>query len=92
MNNVSAHLRISGKVQGVFFRATARKIAEKNNLTGWIKNRADGNVEAIVSGNKVDVERFIEWCKRGPAKAQVESVDINYIEGKVFKEFTVKRE
>ncbi len=92
MNNVSTRLKISGKVQGVFFRATAKKIAEKNNLTGWIKNLADGNVEAIVSGNKDGVEKFIEWCKDGPENATIESVEVNYLEEKIFKEFKVKRE
>ncbi|MEO6637877.1 MAG: acylphosphatase [Ginsengibacter sp.] len=92
MNHVSAHLVISGKVQGVFFRATARKIAERYNLTGWVKNLANGNVEAIVSGNKHDIEKFIEWCKQGPEKGEVQSVDISYIEQKIFKDFTVKRD
>ncbi len=46
------HLKIRGQVQGVFFRATARKIAERNNLKGWIKNKSDGGVEAVVTGRK----------------------------------------
>ncbi|MDQ6761567.1 MAG: acylphosphatase [Bacteroidota bacterium] len=92
MNKISAHLKISGKVQGVFFRAMAKKVAEKNNLTGWIKNLADGNVEAIVSGDKDSVERFMEWCKQGPENAQVQAVNVHYVEEKIFKEFTVKRE
>lgn len=91
MNNVSAHLRISGKVQGVFFRATAKKIADKNNLTGWVKNLSDGNVEAIVSGEQAAVEKFIEWCKHGPENAAVQDVHVNYIEEKIFKEFKVIR-
>ncbi len=91
MNNVSAHLRISGKVQGVFFRATAKMIAKKNNLKGWVKNLGDGNVEATVSGNKADVEKFIEWCKHGPENAVVQGVDVSYIEEKIFKEFKVVR-
>ncbi len=91
MNKVSAHVEVSGKVQGVFFRATAKKIAEKNNLTGWVKNLSNGNVEAIVSGDKDSVERFIEWCKLGPENAKVETVDVDYIEEKIFKEFKVKR-
>ncbi len=92
MNKVSAYVKISGKVQGVFFRATAKKIAEKNQLTGWVKNLSDGKVEAIVSGDKDGVEKFIAWCKDGPEKAEIESVDIIYIEEKIFKEFSVERE
>lgn len=92
MNSVSAHVRISGKVQGVFFRATAKQVAEKNDLTGWVKNVRNGNVEAMVSGDIDKVEKFIAWCKHGPVSAQVESVDVGYIEKKIFKEFSVERE
>ncbi len=92
MNSVSAHVRISGKVQGVFFRATAKQVAEKNDLTGWVKNVRNGNVEGMVSGDIDKVEKFIAWCKHGPVSAQVESVDVGYIEKKIFKEFSVERE
>ena len=92
MNNVSAHIKISGKVQCVFFRATAKQVAEKNHLTGWVKNLSDGNVETIVSGEVDGVEKFIAWCKHGPGRAEVASVDISYIEEQIFKEFSVERE
>ncbi len=92
MDNVSVHIKISGKVHGVFFRATAKEIAEKNNLSGWVKNVSDGNVEVIVSGNKGNVEKFIEWCKDGPERAEVRNIIVTYVEAKIFKEFKVIRE
>ena len=57
---------ISGKVQGVFFRETSRRLAEKLHINGWIKNCPDGKVEAMITGEESDVERFIEFCKAGP--------------------------
>ena len=89
---VSAHLEISGKVQGVFFRATAKKVAEENKVTGWIRNMENGNVEVFATGYKEDVERFIDWCKHGPPNAKVFDITITYIEETTFKEFKVKRD
>ena len=88
---ITVHLEIKGKVQGVFYRATARRIAEKNNLKGWIKNKSNGDVEAVVSGKKEDVDIFIEWCRKGPENAVVDEVNITHLEETVFKEFNVKR-
>ncbi len=88
---ITVLLEIKGKVQGVFYRATARRIAEKNNLNGWIKNKSNGNVEAVVTGRKEDVDIFIEWCKEGPEKAVVDEVNIAQLEETIFKEFHVER-
>ncbi len=68
------HLLIKGKVQGVFYRATSKKIADKLNLTGWIKNTINDNVEATVTGDQEQLQQFINWCKNGPEKAKVEDV------------------
>ena len=68
------HLLIKGNVQGVFYRATAKKVADKLNLTGWIKNTKDGSVEAAVTGEKEMLEQFSNWCKKGPPRATVEEV------------------
>jgi acylphosphatase len=65
------NLLIKGNVQGVFYRATAKKVAEKLTLTGWIKNTKDGNVEAIVTGEEEKLEEFTNWGKKGPTKATV---------------------
>jgi acylphosphatase len=65
---------ISGIVQGVFFRAAARRTAVDLNLTGWVRNMDDGRVEAVLEGEDGDVEEMITWCKIGPPSARVEEV------------------
>lgn len=66
---------VSGRVQGVFYRATARDQAENLNVTGWARNLADGRVEVLACGDPEAVERFCDWLGEGPPAAQVESVD-----------------
>jgi acylphosphatase len=67
-------LRIEGLVQGVGYRAWAASEARKLGLTGWVRNRSDGMVEALVSGTTEAVEAFITACTRGPAGAQVANI------------------
>ena len=85
------HLLIKGKVQGVFYRASAKKVAEKLNMTGWIKNTDGGNVEAMVTGNREQLDQFIFWCKKGPEKAQVSDVIVTEKNAAMFKDFKVIR-
>jgi acylphosphatase len=72
----TVHLTIKGKVQGVFYRAAAKDIAETMGLTGWIRNTGEGNVEALATGPGEQVEAFINWCRKGPPKAIVTEVTI----------------
>lgn len=88
---VRAQVMVSGTVQGVFFRHNTRKHAEKNGVYGWVRNLYDGRVEAVFEGEKENVERMIEFCKRGPPGAEVTSVQVDY--GKwtgEFQEFFVR--
>jgi acylphosphatase len=85
------HLIIKGKVQGVFFRATAREVAEELQVKGWIRNTEEGNVEAIVSGSDEQLQKFTTWCKKGPERAIVTDVIISKIEEQHFSEFKVIR-
>jgi len=87
----TVHLLITGKVQGVFFRETARKVAEKLNIKGWIKNTPDEKVEAMITGDEQQVNDFIKWCKTGPDRAEVEEVTVSSQPEIFFKEFEVKR-
>jgi len=73
-----AHLHISGRVQGVFFRATTRDTAIELGLTGWVKNLPDGRVEAVFEGDKERIEEAIEWCRKGPSYAQVSDVKVRW--------------
>jgi acylphosphatase len=72
-----AHVVVSGRVQGVFFRSDARDRARSLQVAGWIRNVADGTVEAVFEGEAERVESMVKWCRRGPSGAQVESVDVS---------------
>ena len=69
-----AHVYIGGNVQGVFFRARTRALAESLALSGWVRNLYDGRVEAVFEGERESVEKAIEFCKRGPPGAYVDEL------------------
>ena len=73
---VARHLRIHGRVQGVFYRGWAVETARGLGLTGWVRNRRDGTVEAVVQGEEAAVQRFVELARSGPPAARVEGVEI----------------
>ncbi|MDP4285628.1 MAG: acylphosphatase [Bacteroidota bacterium] len=85
----TVHLYITGKVQGVFFRAKAKEVAYKYEITGWIKNTANGKVEAMIYGQANKVDEFIEWCRIGPERAKVEEVIISNLPEIKFDDFEV---
>jgi acylphosphatase len=70
------HVVISGRVQGVWFRASARDKAQQLGLTGWVKNTSGGNVEAIFEGEEKLIAEMLGWCHHGPPLAQVENVEV----------------
>lgn len=70
---------VSGRVQGVSFRASLKQVAEENNVVGWVRNLEDGRVESLVQGNKPEVERVLEWCRSGPIGARVDDVRVTPI-------------
>ncbi|KTC78266.1 acylphosphatase [Legionella brunensis] len=65
------HCYISGKVQGVWFRASAQEEAEKLGITGWVRNLADGRVEVFACGDQEQIEEYDRWLREGPSLAQV---------------------
>lgn len=65
---------VSGRVQGVFFRDSCRKMAEEYGVSGWVRNRPDGRVEAVFEGPEDAVGRLLEWARHGPRSAVVEDV------------------
>ncbi len=71
-----AHIIVSGRVQGVYFRNRTQKQAAKLNILGWVKNLGDGRVEAIFEGEKGQVEKIINWAQRGPLFAQVKELKV----------------
>lgn len=73
----SVHVVLTGRVQGVGFRAWIRQMAEANDLSGWVRNRLTGEVEAVASGPSQAVESFIKSLKIGPDGAQVTDIKLN---------------
>jgi acylphosphatase len=67
---------VHGRVQGVFFRDTARRMAQSRDVPGWVRNNPDGTVEAAFEGEPDAVEELVRWCKEGPRGAQVERVEV----------------
>ena len=80
MSRVRAHLWISGRVQGVFYRASTCEKGGELGLGGWVRNLADGRVEAVAEGEKVAVCALIEWCRSGPPLASVDRVEVDWEE------------
>ena len=75
---VAAHVYVSGKVQGVGFRAATRAAAQRLGLSGWVRNLPDGRVEALFVGPKDAVEQMVAWCHRGPRAARVSQVKVDW--------------
>ncbi len=92
MNNVRAELKITGRVQGVFYRQSTMETASGLGLTGWVRNCPDGSVEAIFEGNKQAVDLAIEWCREGPPAAKVIDIKIVWTDATGdFETFDVRR-
>jgi acylphosphatase len=79
--DTTVRLLIRGRVQGVGFRYAFADEARSRKLRGWVRNRRDGSVEAIVAGPAADVDAIVAWSRRGPAAAQVTAVDMTTMEG-----------
>jgi acylphosphatase len=77
-SKVRAHVFVTGKVQGVYFRQNTMETAKANGVTGWVRNLPDSRVEAVLEGDDSSVKRVVEWCKKGPPKAEVENVDARF--------------
>lgn len=88
---VRAHVLVSGRVQGVFFRSATKQKAEHYGVKGWVRNLADGRVEAVFEGEEDAVKAMIEFCRRGPPSAIVTNVDVSWetVTGE-FNAFTVR--
>jgi acylphosphatase len=80
VSEARARVVVSGRVQGVFFRAETRARARSLTLAGWVRNNHDGTVEAVFEGERERVESIIEWCRRGPAMAHVDDVHVEWEE------------
>ena len=80
MARVSYKVVISGSVQGVAFRVSMRDVATRHGVEGWVRNRADGAVEALIQGDETQVELLLEWARVGPPGAKVASLEMRRLE------------
>ena len=94
MNNIRLNavlIKVSGQVQGVFFRATTQTTAKNLRLSGWVRNRNDGSVEIRAEGNRHQLEKLIEWCQDGPPYASVSEVKTEWVAHQGLKDFHISR-
>lgn len=70
------HIFVSGKVQGVYYRQNTAQKAQELGIRGWIRNLSDGRVESVMEGDKVNIGKILDWCKQGPADANVSGIQV----------------
>ncbi len=78
MSSIRAEVRVSGRVQGVWYRQSTKNTAEQYELKGWCRNNPDGSVTAVFEGEEDAVEAVINWCKNGPDMARVDDLQIDW--------------
>ena len=81
---------VHGRVQGVFFRDSVRRIAEREGVAGWARNAADGTVEVVLEGDPDAVERIVDFCRLGPTHASVERVNVFEEEPEALRGFAIR--
>lgn len=82
---------VTGRVQGVFFRASTQEQADRLGLRGWVRNEADGSVRMEAEGEETALREFMDWCKQGPSRAEVAHVTTKAGEIKHYSDFVVRR-
>ena len=87
----TVRLTIKGTVQGVFYRATAKDVADLTGVKGWVRNLPDNNVEITATATEETLQKFISWCKQGPAKARVDDVIVEELDPEEFNGFRIIR-
>lgn len=91
MTEKRLHLLIKGRVQGVYYRQSMKEMADFYRVKGWVKNLPSGEVEAVVEGESGMVDELVEWSRRGPDRAAVDNVKIDWEEPKgEFKSFIIR--
>jgi len=87
----TVHLLIQGKVQGVFYRTSAKQMADAMGITGWVKNTGEGHVEILAKGDEQIIEEYIKWCKQGPQKAVVTNLAVTKKDDEPLSGFAILR-
>lgn len=89
---IRARVKIAGRVQGVYFRASACQEAQSLGVSGWVRNCSDGSVELVAEGRREKLDQLIAWCQRGPAGSRVAEVTVRWQEPEHgFRGFVIKR-
>lgn len=78
MTNIRAEVRVTGRVQGVWFRQNTKNTADQNRVHGWCRNNSDGSVEAVFEGDETAVKAVVDWCKSGPDLARVDDLRVEW--------------
>ncbi|GAB3623281.1 acylphosphatase [Mariniluteicoccus endophyticus] len=81
--------RVTGRVQGVFYRATTVEVAQRLGLAGWVRNETDGSVRLHAEGDDTAVDEFVAWCHDGPDAARVDEVQVSDVTPDGFSDFEV---
>jgi acylphosphatase len=89
-DRVRAHVFVSGRVQGVYYRASTRDKASEEGVDGWVRNLDDGRVEAVFEGAEAAVDAIVEWCHTGSRAADVETVEVTTTDPEGESEFEVR--
>jgi len=85
------NILVTGRVQGVFFRASTADVARSLHLTGWVMNKPDGSVYIEAEGDERALEQFVSWCKQGPPAARVEKCGVSEGQIKGYTSFEIQR-
>ena len=88
---LQARLTVTGRVQGVGYRGWVMEMAERLGLSGWVRNRVDGSVEAVIVGDDTAVGRMIDACRRGPPLSRVDAVDVEPLDLDILPEGFARR-
>jgi acylphosphatase len=89
---IGVHLKIIGRVQGVYYRASTLQKAANLAVTGWVRNCDDGSVEVVAEGSRAKLEELIAWCRLGPPGARVSQVEVRWQTAEnSFRGFSIKR-
>jgi len=87
---VAVHLKVSGFVHGVSYRANMAWVANERGVRGWVRNLPDGTVEAVLEGEKPRVDAVVEWAKKGPPRAVVRGVEVKPVQVRYHRSFSIE--
>ncbi len=89
--DICVSVKVTGRVQGVWFRQSTKTCADQHRVKGWCRNNADGSVEAVFSGEESAVNNVVEWCKTGPAQARADSHQVQTLSAsETFDDFHIR--